>query len=423
MTPLNSNAPGLHGLAGVNIPKPGSVLLVAAGVFGVLVYGRRRAENGGSHVSNGGDGWRGDGVYAELDWQFAVVGVRQDRFGISLRGGWWYSWGALGTKLAFLVEMAPCAIVRVIRSGSMRRIVSLFAFLTAVFAVVLHPVAIQARPIVSIEIDSGNLLSVDPFTGAVTTVGPSGTAGYYFPISSSPVASSYFALSPINHYLLKYPQAGAYGTPDFALWDIFPIHNVPNPGPEDFAYDSVSGRLFALARGFEGMPAGLLELHDTGAPISSSPNSHLLSGTYIARAPDFPAMTLIEAIDGVGLFGTDGHAAYMINEVTGLVTVLPPLVYAGPTLTGIAYDPDSGRLIGVNGPLFPIGGVSPISSVFRIEPMTGQVTLLNSNAPGMHGLAGVNVPEPGSVLLVAAGFFGVLATGRRRAGIAAKSTR
>lgn len=297
----------------------------------------------------------------------------------------------------------------------MRRVVSLIAFLTAVFAVVLHPVEIQARPIVSIEIVSGNLLSVDPITGVVTTLGPSGAGGFYVPISSSPVASSYFAVSPVNHYLLKYPQAGAQGTPDFAMWDVPNTGNAPPVW--DFAYDSSTDRLFGLTSGLGPAPAGLVRLYDTGVPIVGSPNSHALSETYIAQAPDFPAITLIEAIDGVGLFGTDGHAAYMINEVTGLVTVLPPLVYAGPALTGIAYDPDTGRLIGVNGPLFPIGGGSPITNVFRIEPMTGQVTLLNSNAPGSYGLAGVNVPEPGSMLLAVAGVLAVMVLRRRRAAI------
>lgn len=293
----------------------------------------------------------------------------------------------------------------------MRRIASLIAFFTAVFAVALHPVAVQARPIVSIDVFSGILHSVDPFTGTVTALGPSGTFGAnYFPISASPVPYSYFALSPINHYLLKYPQAGTWGTPDFALWEA--ITDAPFYFT-DYAFDSSTGRLFALTPGSQRFPASLLELHDTGAPIPFAPNSHALSWSSISQAPAFPVMTLIEAIDGVGLFGTDGIAAYLIDEVTGSVTALPPLIYDGPLFTGIAYDPDSGRLIGVAGLASPIPGSSSSSQIFRIEPMTGEVTLLNADAPALYGLAGVNVPEPCSFVLMTSGIAGLMVIRRR----------
>jgi len=246
----------------------------------------------------------------------------------------------------------------------------------------------------------GILYAVNPITGAVTQVGPSGTTNSFFPISSSPVPGSYFASSPINQYLLSYPQAGAIDTTVFALW------NCPcQPGGVgDYAYDSSNGKLFGLTQ------FGLVQLTDSGTGFPGHPASHQLTASVIGSAHALPVSTF-EFIQGLGLYGTDGINAFLINETTGALTPLPSLIYPFspsspgplPAITGLAYDPDTGRLIGTAGSLGLSGSQQSTGYIYGIDPLSGQVTVLNSSAPNMFGLAAVTTPEPSTVFLLSAG--------------------
>jgi len=273
--------------------------------------------------------------------------------------------------------------------------------LTPVLVLVSISAMARAEPIVGIGngdiAQHGILYSVDPISGAVAPLGPSGTSAGFYPVSPSPVVGSYFALSPVNHYLLTYPKAGTLDSPEFSLWDNSLV------GLGDYAYDSSNGKLFALRLGLQNAPpaAGLVLLTDTGTSFPNRPNSHSLTATLLASAPVFPALSLIEYIQGFGLYGTDGHAAYLIDETTGAATQLPSLAYTGPIITGLAYDPASGRLIGTSGSLFPSTNMR--SYIYGINPLTGQVTVLNSDAPNMFGLSAVSIPEPSAMFLLAVG--------------------
>lgn len=249
----------------------------------------------------------------------------------------------------------------------------------------------------------GMLYTVDPITGATTLVGPSGGGNY--PVSSSPVSSTYFVLSPINLYRFDYPNGGAvhYLCPSCSF-----LFN-------DYAYDSANGEFYGLDTGVYGPPAGLLvRLTDTGA-TGYWPGAHILSPTAFWIDPIFASLSTIEYVPGFGIYGTNGFAAYSINETTGALTALPslhfgvslpPLFEFGPPITGLAYDAESGRLIGTAGNVtYP--GESPLGPgyIYDVNPATGVLTVLNSNAPNMFGIAAVSTPEPCMAwLLVAAGF-------------------
>ena len=88
----------------------------------------------------------------------------------------------------------------------------------------------------------------------------------------------------------------------------------------------------------------------------------------------------------------------------------------GSRITGLAYDIDTDRLIATGGNLThqmePIGP----GYIYLLDPRTGQVTVLNDDAPNMFGIAKINplgLPEPSTLALVA---FGVIVGGvfRRR---------
>ena len=296
----------------------------------------------------------------------------------------------------------------------MRTLARLIRSFSPVLVLSFFPTAAYSSIIVGIGNDFGNsppqtpgiLYAVDPLTGNVTAVGPSGTHAGYYPISSSPVPYSYFALSPVNHYNLSYPQAGSFGTTGFSLWD-----GNMSSGPiyGDYAYDSSTGQLFALTYATTTLPEMLVRLNDTGVPIPGAPNSHFLSYTTLA----FPAnLSIIEWIPGLGLYATDGHNAFAINETTGVSTPLPQLMYVGPTITGMAYDDATGRLIATGGLLGAAPGTR--GSIYDVDWLTGQVTVLNGNAPDMVGLAAVDLPEPSPIALIGSGLCALYLGWRRR---------
>jgi len=278
-----------------------------------------------------------------------------------------------------------------------------------VVALIGFSISAQSEPIIGIGnagglASSSILYSINPLNGAVTALGPSGTNGLSYPVSSGPVGGSYFALSPVNHYLLSIASIGT-SDPPFGQWECYSC-NFPLG---DFAFDSSNGKLFSLTPGFNMRPYGLLQLTNTGRYSGGCPvpNCYNLAASYVAEAPTLPALSIIEYIRGLGLYGTDGHAAYLIDETTGATTRLPSLAYTGPIITGLAHDPDSGRLIGTSGsiPGF-FGGTGGPSTIYNIDPLTGVVMVLNSNAPDMYGLAAI-APEPSTLPLLGAGLLGV----------------
>jgi hypothetical protein len=260
-----------------------------------------------------------------------------------------------------------------------------------VAALLWFGISAQCEPIIGIGNgiggSAGVLYSINPLTGAVNAIGLSGTSNGYYPISSGPIAGSYFAISPVNHYLESYSQPGTT-QPPFGQWE----YHGGGFFLTDFAFDSSNGKLFSLTESTAlGGPEGLVQLTNTG-PYAACPtvNCYNLAATGIAQAPALPNLSIIEYINGLGLYGTDGHNAYLINETTGATTQLPDLTYTGPIITGLAYDPDSGRLIGVAGSLPGLGGSGGPSTIYDIDPLTGAVNVLNANAPDMYGLAAVS---------------------------------
>ena len=90
-------------------------------------------------------------------------------------------------------------------------------------------------------------------------------------VSSGPVAGSYFALSPFNHYLESYSQPGTT-QPPFGQWE----YHGGGFFLTDFAFDSSNGKLFSLTdSSASGGPEGLVQLTNTG-PYAGVPHGELL---------------------------------------------------------------------------------------------------------------------------------------------------
>jgi hypothetical protein len=139
-------------------------------------------------------------------------------------------------------------------------------------------------------------------------------------------------------------------------------------------------------------------------------------------------ITTIEYVPGYGLIGTDGYQAlYRISEVSGQASLLAPLSIVLPVaggitpMNGLAYDGDTGRLLGSA----PYGqgdagiGLARIYVIdFRIDAnsnvLFATASWLNESPPNLTGIAAVNgVPEPGAMLLVG---MGLVAMAIRRGG-------
>jgi hypothetical protein len=243
--------------------------------------------------------------------------------------------------------------------------------LARLFQVVSLSCAAYAGPIVGGSL-GGSLYTVDPFTGATTAVaGPS-----FFPISSGPTYGTYIGSSGVNPYLMTYPgiSNGLFANPNYALYD--------------FAYDPITAVMFATGNTSAFIPS-LYRVADSGLPINGSPGSHFLNVATVALNFTLP---IIEAIPGFGLYATDGVSAFSVDETTGVMTQLSSLTQGiGPRITGLAYDPTSGRTIASGG-----------GFIYRLDPATGVLTILNATAPVLQGLAAVNnSPEPGTVWLFA----------------------
>jgi hypothetical protein len=88
-------------------------------------------------------------------------------------------------------------------------------------------------------------------------------------------------------------------------------------------------------------------------------------------------------------------------------------------MNGLAYDPDTGRLLGSSPYGIGIGGIG-LPRLYKIsinasdEPL-GLATWLNQTPPSLTGIATVTpVPEPGSIVLLAGGLAILILAGSRR---------
>ncbi len=225
-----------------------------------------------------------------------------------------------------------------------------------------------------------SLYSINPSSGAVTTLG--GAAGVQA-IGSSFVPYTFFVDTP-NIYLESYPQSALVNGP----WAC------PTCSPyfiSDIVYDPASNTLFGFMQG--GAESIVSALTDTG-PISgltSFPLSQSLVLSGFRFSVPFGDSAYMAYINGLGMYVTDGTGAYWLNVSTDTVTHMPSPNLSG--VTGLVYDPDDGKVV-----------VAAGNAISDIDPLTGQITVLNNNAPAMNGIALVDTsPEPSTFLLMACG--------------------
>lgn len=263
----------------------------------------------------------------------------------------------------------------------MGRLNNLAFSLAVTLGLVFSSALVQADVIIGFN---AGIRTIDPLTGAVYPPDNTGVTqqGLAFVDSPGPIPGTYFVVTP-NRLLVPLIPGSGVG-----------VRWIDDCGCVlRGAYDSSTGTLFGL-----GGLGQVVLLTDTGqsGPV---PDSHLIHVSSPIGV--IPSASVIVYIQGLGLYGTDGHNAYVLNATTGNTTTLPSLVYGGPAITGLAYDPVSGRLIGVSGNLNAPPGTT--SDIWNINPLTGQITLLNADAPYMYGIASVITPEPSSMFLLAVG--------------------
>jgi hypothetical protein len=251
---------------------------------------------------------------------------------------------------------------------------------------------------------AGVYYEINPVTGAVTMVA---TGNNWMPTSASGTPGAYFATSPINPYLVSYPSMAAILHCTFC-----PAQSTPWL-TADTAYDFSTGRLFGIAIQAPGPNTtamlaniGIGAEQDSGGqrfrPLSVSPIVPSLGGLS----------AIIEVVPGVGIFLTTGMVAYVIDPDTGAVLRSGNLTLAGgipiqflPPVTSLAFDPDTRRLIAATG---SYAGGQTVQMIYRIDPTTFEVTVLNSDAPNLHGIAAINnYPEPATMLLVGVALIGL----------------
>lgn len=295
----------------------------------------------------------------------------------------------------------------------------------ACFALVLVAALTRARGATIVGYDSvgtqpgnGLLYSVNAQTGDVTPIGN----GSGIAMSSGPVANTILYSSGVNTYEVNVVS----GTRKLYVCTQDPCSTVG-----DHAFDSGADTVFALAllyplgEGYPNPVTALFRLIDFGVAEPGIPESTVV-GYSLVGVLGVSDIDVIEYVPGIGLIGTDGYnALYRIDSTDGHATLLGPLFIVLPEdggitpMNGLAYDPDTRRLIGSAPAGIGPGGVG-LPRLYSIEiaaghPAFGAAGWLNEAPPSLTGIATVHpTPEPGTAALWALGFAAGLFHGRRR---------
>ncbi len=173
----------------------------------------------------------------------------------------------------------------------------------------------------------------------------------------------------------------------------------------DMALDSVTTTLYGIGTVPAHTSPALFRMSDSGVPISGFPNSTTISFAYLGDL-GVSGISTMEYAPGVGLVATDGYKLYKVSEADGQATMLTSLALVLPPsggitpITGLAYDPDSGNLVGSSMDGVGIGGVG-VARLYNINWTTGLATWLNSAPPNLNSIATVNnTPEPATFALM-----------------------
>jgi hypothetical protein len=228
-------------------------------------------------------------------------------------------------------------------------------------------------------------LSVDPNTGSTTPFGVPFSTGFYA-TSSSPYEDNFFAATA-DLYLVNPFTGQRLGYLCLTTEDC-------RFSASEYAYDPANQTLYGLREN------ELVRIVDLGPLSFGAPGERHIKYVFVGNMG--VTLSVVEYVPGFGLYGTDGSSAYRIDETTGQATFL--YAFTGvpnpPPITGLAYDPDTATLIAT----FGMFSDSNLGEIFRLDPATGILTLLNSRSENLYDIAYMRVsPEITPALMMAAG--------------------
>jgi hypothetical protein len=237
-------------------------------------------------------------------------------------------------------------------------------------AAFLAPAAAQARAY-AVDSNLDQLFSVDLNTGAATLIGSTANGA----ILGTPAGLTWRADTQTLWTIdLAGGEVGTINTATGAFTTVFTAN--PTAGWQGIEWDPTTNLFYLLNQNFS-----MYALPMTGV-------------TTLLGASGAPLSTALE-VDAMGnllAIGFSNGIVYSVNKMTGAFT--PGVTTAPVNMQGLSFDP-TGRLFGAN---------TTTDSLYLIDPMTGNTTLVGAHGAGIQFVKGFEITD-------CSGFFSISGVG------------